>query len=60
MLSCAQCTNSVRCEKAIVENLNQFFFAAEQFFEMVFWMTGKDRWKQRHREQDMQMEDGGL
>lgn len=26
MLSCAQCSNSVRCEKAIVENLNQVFF----------------------------------
>ncbi len=39
MLSCAQCSSSVQCEKTIVENLNQFFFAAEQFFEIA----GKDR-----------------
>jgi len=32
MLSCAQYTDSVHCEKTIVENLNSFFLAAEQFF----------------------------
>lgn len=62
MLSCTQCANSVQCEKAIVENLNQFFFAAEQFFEIAFGRRGKDRdrWRQRHWERDMQIEDGGL
>lgn len=35
MLSCAQWSNSVPFEKAIVENLNQFFFA-EQLFEIAF------------------------
>lgn len=41
MLSCVQCTNSVQCEKTIVENLNQFFFAAEHFFEIAFGGQGK-------------------
>lgn len=64
MLSCAQCSNSVQCEKAIVENLNRVFFSvtAEQLFEIRVWTAGKDRdrWGQRHWEQDMQIEDGGL
>lgn len=64
MLSCAQCSNSVQCEKAIVENLNQgfFFVTAEQLFEIRVWTVGKDRdrWGQRHWEQDMQIGDGGL
>lgn len=57
MLSCAQCSNSVQCEKAIVENLNQFFFAAEQFSEIAFGRQEKtkNRWKQRCWEQDMQI-----
>lgn len=39
MLSCTQCTDSVQCEKAIVENLNQSFFAAGQSFQIAFgWL----------------------
>lgn len=57
MLSCAQCSNSVHCEKAIVEHLNQFFFAAEPRLCDRVWATGmdKNRWTQRCWEQDMQI-----
>lgn len=55
MLSCTQCSNSVQCEKAIVENLNQFLCSWAVLWDCV-WTTGKDRWKQRRWEQDMQIE----
>lgn len=58
MLSSTQCSNSVQCEKAIVD-LNQFFFAAQQFFQIV-WAMEKDRGQHRGWKQDMQIEEGGL